>query len=328
MSDVKSISKDNEEQDLVDKAEEAAEIQQQIVKLRKEKKKKLNNKSEQKTSSEPNDRTKYLTGTVESLEKDDFENVIVTVRYTLNGEQNSEIFNLNMPEDPEDYSISNEYVRLRESVGIDGESSLIARDVPLKLDQNGSVSLDIPKNPTYTNRLYKKIKRGILSTESYRYIYRIINNDSKIPMRCLGGVAMIPPALIILLNGFSEIGLKFLIDFMLSSFYALVFFGIVVSSEYMFREKFTLSGLLTLVSGTITSYLVTTNRIPTVWIGSENPINHNILTASQYAVAVCLIIFTYLFIYSSKVDTLEIIKSKLSNLKGWINKKRGVEFVR
>lgn len=311
--------KSEQESDLVEKADEAAHIHQKMVELRQEKKQMLRDKKDSSSqASESKEKTQYVTGTVESLRETDSGTVLIDVEYLINGDLKSKTFELVMPEKPEHYSIEYKYVRLRKSIGVDPQNSIIAREVPLKVSTNGEVSLDIPKKPTTINKLMSKTKRKILGSDMFNLVYDSINSrKSKTKI----GILMFSIASIILVNAYNEVGARFIVDLIATFVMSLL---LITPLLHLMPDEYELgiSSVLSLFSGSILAYLVTVNKIPTVWIVNEYTLVQNSLTALQYVTATSLIICTFYLI------DIRTITNKLSNVKKWIQKQRGVEFVK
>lgn len=304
---------------LVEKADEAAHIHQKMVELRQEKKQMLRDKKDDSSQgSKSKEKTQYVTGTVESLRETESGKVLIDVEYLINGYLKSKTFELLMPQEPEHYSIEYKYVRLRKSIGVDPQNSIIAREVPLKVSTNGEVSLDIPKKPTTINKLISKTKRKILGSNLFNLVYDSINSRK---LKTKIGILMFSIATIILLNAYNEVGAKFIVDLIGSFAISLV---LIIPVLHLMPDEYELgiSSVLSLFSGSILAYLVTVNKIPTVWIVNEYTIVQNSLTALQYITAISLIICTFYLI------DIRTVTNKLSNVRKWIQKQRGVEFVK
>lgn len=329
MSDVKSITED--ESELVEKADKAAEIQQKMVQLREEKKQMIEENSEKQSNErKSSNRVRYLKGTVKSLEEDGFGHIIINIEYITNGESKSENFRLSMPQDPDDYSVENKYIRLRKTVGVDDKNSLMARDVPLKLYSNGDVELDIPENPTYTSILRKKTERKILSSSTYEYFTEKISSDSIVtPIGTVSGILMILFSIVILSNGYTEIGGRFLVDVLMSFFFVGFILTMAPIFEHEVRDDVRISSSVVLILGSLISYLVAFGHIPVVWVSSEYTLLENLLTLLQYGTAIGLLSNTFFLIaYSDTEKIKSTVSGKLSNAKNWVRKKQGIEFVR
>jgi len=178
-----TIDNDNEEQseehtesdgDLEDSIEDSIEIQDQIEKLKGEKKEKIR---QDLNDDYANQNRKYIEGQIKKVEniKKRFgsPDAKITLSFIHQNEKKTETIRLKIPQEPEDYNSDMKLVRLINYLDVDDRQSLVGRYVPLERTDTDNFELDIPSN-SFLDKIGNKFKRK-LTTKTNNVLYGLLS---------------------------------------------------------------------------------------------------------------------------------------------------------
>lgn len=313
--------------DILEKADESDTVRQELAELREQKERMLEKQASNQKSRDTN-RNKYINGNVDFVEKDGNNSAIVHIEYPLNGDIKSTEFRMKIPENPEDYSIENKYVRLRKTANVDPDQSLMGRNIPLQIDENDNVHLDLPNKPTLLNRTIHKTKRTVHSFKITHIIQNIKDSTTiRAGSQLTTGLTMVTLSLILLFHALVSVGPKFVVDLGFSTItLGSVLMGLLYA-EYNSTKSIKISSFIAMLGGSALVSFVLFSDIPLVWISDQYTVYQNIMTVIQYGFAVYLISCSLMHLESGFKPANNKIHNKISEVKQKIQQKQGVEFV-
>lgn len=145
-----------------DKFDEANRLRRRFSELEENKREKLQNQENSTDDTESN--CMAICGWVEKMEEEGSDSVELKVSYFLDGEEQVEHFDLNIPSSEEEFSLDNRFVRMVNFFGDrrNDPTGLLNRKIWLKVRGN-NVSLHIPDSLSRTHIMKQKLKRKRIS---------------------------------------------------------------------------------------------------------------------------------------------------------------------
>lgn len=312
--------------------EDVFELEKEFLDLRKEKRKQL--QSRKQKQSESKDQDLAIVGSVEDIEKKDagrHPQVTVTVEYVLDGEIRKESFNLEKPESEEEFSTDNKFVRMVNFFGDKNgkPTGLMHRDVWLKVREEESVELHIPRSLSKSEIALQKLRRKKVESGLAGWDESISSVTTRNSI--IGSVSALG-AVMGFLGMFSALGAEFAVLNMSASVIGLLFVLLIAGAGSVMLSDSEEDLLKPVKVLSIGAFIICTLALlgftgmdvpPQEAQGFTTTLSNMVVGTSIWMLIILSI--TYLLTpFRAIFDTVADLKNRVKN---WYNEKRGIEYV-
>lgn len=313
--------------------EDVFELEKEFSDLREEKRKQLQSRKQEQSESEDQDLA--IVGSVEDIEKSNTGHqpqVTVTVEYVLDGEIRNEEFNLKRPESEEEFSTDNKFVRMVNFFGDKNgkPTGLMHRDVWLKVREEESVELHIPRSLSKSEIALQKLRRKKVESGLAGWDESIGSVTTRNSI--IGSVSALG-AVMGFLGMFSALGAEFAVLNMSASVVGLLLVLLIVAATgitiFSNNDEDLVKSFKVLSIG---SFIICTlaflgsmgmNVPPQEAQGFTTTLNNMVVGTSIWMLIILSI--TYLLTpFRAVFNTASNLKNRVKN---WYNEKRGIEYV-